>query len=90
MTDATQKARLAVLSDTARAVYRFVRGYLADNAGVPPTVREIADGIGGSGSNVWRLLHWIEAEGLIVSVYRNGRTYYTVPEIAKAAKGLSK
>jgi len=91
MTDATQKARLAVLSDTARAVYRFVRGYLADNAGAPPTVREIADGVGvGSTSSVSYHLRHIEAVELIVPVRRNGRTYYTVSEMAEAAKGLSK
>lgn len=85
-----QARRVVLLSDTAREVYRFMRRYLAAHAGVPPTVRDIAKGVGvGSTSSVSYHLRHIEAVELIVPVRRNGRTYYTVAELAECAKGLN-
>lgn len=84
-----KKIRVTFLSDGESAVYDFMRRYLAENSGVPPTVRDIAAGCGVSSTTAWYRLRGVEALGLAVPVKRNGRTYYTVAELAECAKGLN-
>jgi DNA-binding MarR family transcriptional regulator len=58
-------ARYLSGTDTEK-VYEFIKQYIADNGGRPPTQREIADGCYIARSSVQRHLDILDARGLIV------------------------
>lgn len=82
--------RVKTLPDAEHRVYKFMRAFLKDNCGVPPTLRQIMAGADvSSTSMVSTCLRHLHARGLLVKAKISARAY-TVPEMAEAAKGLSK